>query len=79
MTIRVVVRIRPTQKHELEKDIIVKAASIANDAPTLVKIPNPKSEQELFTFRFSSVYDEAAEQQTIFDAESMFRYLYNYM
>ena len=79
MTIRVVARIRPAQKHELEKDTIVKAASIGDDAPTLVKVPNPKSEHELFTFQFSSVYDEAAEQQTIFDAESMFRYVYTYV
>lgn len=78
MTIRVVARIRPAQKHELEKDTILKAASIGNDPPTLIKIRNPKNEQELFTFQFSSVYDEAAEQQTIFDAESMSRSLCHY-
>lgn len=69
MTIRVVARIRPAQQNELEKDIIVKAASNDEGAPTLVKIPNPKSQHEDFTFQFSSVYDETAQQQTIFDNE----------
>ena len=40
MTIRVVARIRPVQQHELEKDIIVKAASINEGPQTAVKIPN---------------------------------------
>lgn len=69
MTIRVVARIRPAQQNELEKDIIVKAASNDEGPPTLVKIPNPKSQHEDFTFQFSSVYDETAQQQTIFDNE----------
>lgn len=72
MTIRVVARIRPAQQHELEKDIVVKAVSTDDKTPTLVKIPNPKNEHEDFTFQFSSVYNEAAEQQTIFDNEGVF-------
>ena len=40
MTIRVVARIRPAQQHELEKDIIVKAASINEGTQAVVKIPN---------------------------------------
>ena len=70
MTIRVVARIRPVHPTELEKDVIVKVGGIDGEAPTLVKVPNPKNEHEDFTFQFSSVYSEAAEQQIIFDNES---------
>lgn len=69
MTIRVVARIRPVHQTELERDTIVKVAGIDGEAPTLVKVPNPKNEHEDFTFQFSSVYTEAAEQQIIFDNE----------
>lgn len=69
MTIRVVARIRPVHQTELEKDIIVKVGGIDGEALTLVKVPNPKNEHEDFTFQFSSVYTEAAEQQTIFNNE----------
>ncbi|KAL8797591.1 MAG: hypothetical protein Q9195_000408 [Heterodermia aff. obscurata] len=69
MTIRVVARIRPVHQTELEKDIIVKVGGNDRETPTLVKVPNPKNEHEDFTFQFSSVYTEAAEQQTIFDNE----------
>ena len=40
MTIRVVARIRPVQQPELERDIIVKAASINEGPQNVVKIPN---------------------------------------
>ena len=68
MTIRVVARIRPVHQTELEKDIIVKVGGIDGEAPT-IKVPNPKNEHEDFTFQFSSVYSETAEQQIIFDNE----------
>ena len=71
MGIRVVARIRPQQRHELEKDVIVSTAS-ENDTsphPTILKIPNPKNEGEDFSFQFSSVYDQTSTQQEIFDNE----------
>ena len=37
--------------------------------PTLVKIPSHKNNNEIYTFQFSSVYDEFATQQAIFDNE----------
>ena len=77
MAIRVIARIRPTQQNELERDVIVKAAGTDDDAtsaPTLVKIPNPKNQHENFTFQFSSVYNESAQQQQIFDSEGQSTY-----
>ncbi|KAL8912263.1 MAG: hypothetical protein Q9171_002718 [Xanthocarpia ochracea] len=70
--IRVVARIRPQQDSELERDCIVSATSPDGDAssqPTVVRIPSFKNENEVFSFQFSSVYDQASTQQTIFDNE----------
>ena len=72
MAIRVVARIRPQQGHELDKDAIVSAVKNENDPlipPTLVKIPSHKNDNEIYTFQFSSVYDQFASQQSIFDNE----------
>ena len=70
MTIRVVARIRPSQPHELSKDIIVHPASSTPATPaTLIKIPNPKNASEDFTFAFSGVYGPEASQQEVFDNE----------
>lgn len=75
MTIRVVARIRPQQNNELDKDIIVTAArnniddESSDPRPSLVKIPSHKNNNEIYTFQFSSVYDEFATQQAIFDNE----------
>lgn len=80
MAIRVIARIRPQQNNELDKDTIVTAArNNDNDdhdhdkssaaLPTLVKIPSHKNNNEIYTFQFSSVYDEFATQQAIFDNE----------
>lgn len=71
--IRVVARIRPQQTSELEKDCIVSATGPDGDAssqPTVVRIPSFKNENEVFSFQFSSVYDQASTQQAIFDNES---------
>ncbi|KAK4694901.1 hypothetical protein P7C71_g2756, partial [Lecanoromycetidae sp. Uapishka_2] len=75
MAIRVVARIRPRQSHELGKDVIVSTANYQSDSlqPTLVKVPNPRNEAEDFTFQFSSVYDDTATQQQIFDNEASSR------
>lgn len=83
MAMRVVARIRPQQNNELDKDTIVTAARNNNNnnndddvdddkssaLPTLVKIPSHKNSNEMYTFQFSSVYDEFATQQAIFDNE----------
>ncbi|CAK4002780.1 Kinesin KIF22 [Lecanosticta acicola] len=71
MSVRVVARIRPLLKNEIEKDAIVSASSErANpNTKTLVSIPNPRNEAELYSFQFSSVYDQAATQSDIFDSE----------
>jgi hypothetical protein len=71
MSVRVVARIRPLLKTEIERDAIVKASG--DDAiPTIVKIPNPKNEGEEFSFQFNGVYDQDAGQQQLFDGEGTF-------
>ncbi|KAI8631496.1 kinesin-II 95 kDa subunit [Xylariaceae sp. FL1651] len=70
MSVRVVARIRPLLENELDKDVIVHAAS--NDdgrTSNVVKIPNPKNEAEEFSFAFNSVYDQSTTQEDLFTAE----------
>jgi Kinesin motor domain len=71
MSVRVVARIRPLQRPELEKDAIVEAigADPATSKPSIVKIPNPKNFSEDFTFQFNSVYGQDSTQQELFDTE----------
>ena len=69
MTIRVVARIRPVQHNESQKDIIVQATGPDDGIPKMIKIPNPKKQNEDFTFQFSGVYGEDTQQQTIYDNE----------
>jgi hypothetical protein len=70
MSVRVVARIRPLLQQELDKDIIVHAASKEEGRPnTLVRIPSPKNEAEEFTFAFNSVYDQGTTQDELFSAE----------
>ncbi|KAL8807127.1 MAG: hypothetical protein Q9200_004793 [Gallowayella weberi] len=71
--IRVVARIRPQQTSELDRDCIVSSSHADGDTssqPTLVRIPSFKNENEVFSFQFSSVYDETSTQQAIFDNET---------
>ncbi|KAL9615529.1 MAG: hypothetical protein Q9167_000042 [Letrouitia subvulpina] len=71
-TIRVVARVRPLQKNESPKDVIVTAINSVEaprSQPTLVRIPSVKNENEDYTFQFSSVYDQQTVQQTVFDNE----------
>jgi hypothetical protein len=37
----------------------------------VVRLPSPKNDAESFSFQFSSVYEQDATQQQLFDAESM--------
>ncbi|KAI9818002.1 MAG: hypothetical protein M1826_001435 [Phylliscum demangeonii] len=71
MSVRVVARIRPLLKAERESEIIVRTSPASdNDSPsTCVRIPNPKNEAEQFSFQFAGVYDGAATQEEIFQAE----------
>ena len=73
MSIRVVARIRPLLKSELDKDTIVSACSSGLDESskpaTIIKIPNPKNDNEYFSFQFNSVYEQSASQQDVFDNE----------
>ncbi|KAI4612100.1 hypothetical protein J4E90_004728 [Alternaria incomplexa] len=70
MSVRVVARIRPLLKQELDKDTIVTAETLEGDTtPAVVRIPSPKNEAESFSFQFSSVYEQDATQQQLFDAE----------
>ncbi len=72
MSVRVVARIRPLLKSELTNDTVVSACSSDGDdskRPTIVRIPNPKKNSEVFNFQFNSVYEDHASQQEIFDNE----------
>ncbi|PVH99049.1 kinesin family protein-like protein [Periconia macrospinosa] len=73
MSVRVVARIRPLIRHELDKDVIVTAdpptCADPKARPNLIRIPNPKKESESFSFQFSSVYEQGATQQELFDTE----------
>ena len=71
MSVRVVTRIRPLLKSEIEKDTIVEAvgSNLDSSRPTAVKIPNPKNFSETYTFQFNSVYGQQSSQQELFDAE----------
>ncbi|KAF2271669.1 kinesin-domain-containing protein [Westerdykella ornata] len=81
MSVRVVARIRPLLKHELDKDTIVttEAPDDKSATPTVVRIPNPKNESESFSFQFNAVYGQDATQQQIFDSEvsSTVKHLFN--
>lgn len=72
-SIRVVARIRPQQDLRKEGECIISTASIngvQSSQPNVVRIPNVKNENEVYSFQFSSVYDQSSTQQTIFDNES---------
>ena len=71
MSVRVVARIRPLLKAEIEKDVIVEAAGDSAEGTSAVKIPNPKNESEAFTFQFNRVYDREASQSQLYDDEGM--------
>jgi hypothetical protein len=70
MSVRVVARIRPLLKQEIEKDVIVTpSSSDQTNTQNLIRIPNPKNHAELYSFQFNSVYDQHAVQQEIFESE----------
>ena len=69
MSVRVVARIRPLLKSEIERDQILTSNDGADSKPCIVKIPNPKNFAEEYSFQFSSVYGQDSVQQEIFEAE----------
>lgn len=70
MSVRVVARIRPLLEKELDRDVIVRGASIDAGKPdTIVKIPNPRNESEEFSFAFNGVYGQETNQETLFSSE----------
>jgi hypothetical protein len=46
-----------------------KKLAALRDRDTIIKIPNPKNENEEYSFQFNAVYDADASQQELFDAE----------
>ena len=74
-SVRVVARVRPLLKSELERDTIITTSSSDSEASNkanIVRIPNPKNAGEDFSFQFNSVYDQEATQQDIFENEGRF-------
>jgi hypothetical protein len=69
MSVRVVARVRPLLKSELEKDQIISSHNGADGKATIVKIPNPKNLSEEYSFQFNSVYEQNATQQDLYEAE----------
>jgi len=76
MSVRVVARIRPLLKKENDRDVIVSSGPAGKEehsSPTVVRIPNPKNEAELYSFQFNGIYDQEATQQDIFENEGTLR------
>ncbi|KAE8380006.1 P-loop containing nucleoside triphosphate hydrolase protein [Aspergillus bertholletiae] len=46
-----------------------KKLAALRDRDTIVRIPNPKNENEEYSFQFNAVYDAVSTQQELFDAE----------
>lgn len=65
----VVARIRPLLDKELDKDTIVRAESGPDGKLNIVRIPNPKKEEEEFSFTFNGVYDMGTSQEELFTNE----------
>jgi hypothetical protein len=65
----VVARIRPLLDKELDKDTIVRAESGSDGKLNIVRIPNPKKEEEEFSFTFNGVYDMETSQEELFTNE----------
>ena len=82
-TVRVIARVRPLLKTEIEHDKIIETCSSPTSAAhkshsetgqpvgpsDTIKIPNPKNPGEKYSFQFQSVYDSEATQQEIFEKE----------
>jgi hypothetical protein len=65
MSVRVVARIRPLHKAELERDTIIST----DESASTIRIPNPKNDAESFSFTFNAVYGMQATQDDLFQRE----------
>lgn len=64
--VRIIARIRPLLKNEIEKDIVVRTEG------TAISMPNPKNENENFTFPFNAVHDSESDQSQLFSEGTLF-------
>lgn len=62
--VRIVARIRPILSGENERDVVVTVSSEGDKK--VVTMPNPKNENEIFSFPFNTVYGDEADQAQIF-------------
>ncbi|CAZ82679.1 unnamed protein product [Tuber melanosporum] len=62
--VRIIARIRPLLKGESEKDVVVSAEEDA------ISMPNPKNENENFTFPFNAAYGQDSDQAQLFSEVS---------
>lgn len=58
--VRIIARIRPLLTGESEKEVVVSAEEDA------ISMPNPKNENEYFTFPFNAVYGQDSDQAQLF-------------
>ncbi|KAL4750183.1 hypothetical protein BDW72DRAFT_120357 [Aspergillus terricola var. indicus] len=56
-------------KAEKESSQATSKLAALRDRDTIVRIPNPKNENEEYSFQFNAVYDANATQQELFEAE----------
>lgn len=59
-TVRIIARVRPLLNGEINKDIVVHADG------TAISMPNPKNENENFTFPFNAVHNMESSQTQLF-------------
>lgn len=71
MSVKVVARIRPLLKTEVEKDQILSIHNSNDGRPCIVKLPNPKIQHEEYSFQFATAYNKDASQQELFEAEGV--------
>ncbi|PWW74927.1 kinesin-domain-containing protein [Tuber magnatum] len=62
--VRIIARLRPLLKGESEKDVVVSAEEDA------ISMPNPKNENENFTFPFNAVHGRDSDQAQLFSEVS---------
>lgn len=56
-------------KAERESSQATSKLAALRDRDTIVRIPNPKNENEEYSFQFNAVYDANVTQQELFEAE----------
>ncbi|KAL4920268.1 P-loop containing nucleoside triphosphate hydrolase protein [Aspergillus aurantiobrunneus] len=59
----------PSSKTDRKSSQVTSKLAALRNRDTLVRIPNPKNENEEYSFQFNAVYDADASQQELFEAE----------